>query len=159
MAQPLGPSEKSLFVSVCAFSEFWIPHPFVNTLLHLHGEGPSFPVHHGVSQLAAQSTYQNSNFIETGTVMMRSVHLLQVSHRVILILPFYLGQIHTAVVGLPSLLAISVLNTQAHVNTHACTDKDTDENETQRLMMVINESILFLYYISLPSCHSNFNKL
>lgn len=90
---------------------------------------------------------------------MRSVHLLQVSHRVILILPLHLGQIHTAVVGLPSLLAISVLDTQAHVNTHACTDKDTDENETQRLMMVINESILFLYYISSPSCHSNFNKL
>ena len=63
--------------------------------------------------------------------MMLSVNLQQASHRVILILPFHLGQIHAAVVWLPALLAISVLDTQAHVNTHACTERNSEENEIQ----------------------------
>lgn len=41
-------------------SEFWIPHPFVNTFLHLHGESPCLPVDHGISQLATKSMKQIS---------------------------------------------------------------------------------------------------
>lgn len=86
----------------------WIPHPFIDTLLHLHGEGPGLPVDHGVSQLA-ETERQLKHEALSGCV---AWSLLPAAHQVILILPLHLRQIHAAVVGLPALLAVTVLHEQ-----------------------------------------------
>lgn len=71
-----------------------------------------WPWHFSASSTKHIPNLRRQIFTVRGTVIKLNVDLLQVSHRVILILPFHLRQIHTAVVWLPSLLTITVLDTQ-----------------------------------------------
>lgn len=71
---------------------------------------------------------------------------LLVSHRVFLILPFHLRQIHAAIVRFSSLLPISILD--KHPNTHARTIRNTENDITERACQTtacfINNSFVVL---------------